>query len=197
MTLRVRPHETEGPALRNSAARRDNAGDSAACDGVSFVAPFTGFPPLRVLSVFGTRPERSRCARSSRRFGQPSIVSPCAFTASTVAARPGPAHFSIHPDHDSTYDPRSDVGQSRHGCSRGSAGHPRGASRLGARASARRARWPGAGGELRRHEARARRGGLRSFDIRQPFPEEHNRRPGSGLPTCTLHPRSGPRQPAA
>ncbi|MBP1607252.1 MAG: hypothetical protein H6Q08_2626, partial [Acidobacteria bacterium] len=62
MTLRVRPHETDGPAFHDRQPDETTRGIPAACDGVSFVAPSQASRPLRVLSVFGTRPEAIKMA---------------------------------------------------------------------------------------------------------------------------------------
>ena len=186
MTLRVRPHETEGPALRNSQPDETTRGIPAACDGVSFVAPSQASRPLRVLSVFGTRPEAIKMAPVIKALsGNPRVVSRVCVTAQHRRLLDQVlAHFSIHPDHDldvMTPDQTSAQVASRV------------LSRLEPVIREERPDWVLVQGDTTSTLAAALaasyggtklahvEAGLRSFDIRQPFPEEHNRRLVSGL----------------
>lgn len=186
MTHRARLPETSALGLRESPTSRLPSGLPAACDGVSYVPKVDTSRPLRVLSVFGTRPEAIKMAPVIKALADdPGIVSRVCVTAQHRRLLDQVlAHFSIHPDHDldvMTADQTSAQVASRV------------LSRLEPVIREERPDWVLVQGDTTSTLAAALaasyggtriahvEAGLRSYDIRQPFPEEHNRRLVSGL----------------
>lgn len=180
MTLRARPHETEGEGSRQGASDPPTSLPSA-CDSVPLVHAVAGPRPLRVLSVLGTRPEAIKMAPVIRALaGSNRVLSRVCVTAQHRSLLDQVlAHFSIRPDHDldvMTADQTSAQIASRV------------LSRLEPVLREERPDWVVVQGDTTSTLAAALaasyagtriahvEAGLRSFDVTQPFPEEHNRR---------------------